>query len=203
VARLKLGHIKRRQGYVRTRTLGSMPVAYSKYLNDTLRERLVELSGGSVEAQLDLREELALAKMTVEDVVSVYSATCQAAETLGPDHAGAAEAKLYAGQQLRSTLKDLFDLAERLAKIAYSPTRAQIPVALLGMVLDQVVTEAYDVFGEEPEVIQKINELSTRIKSVRLPSLEGTTITPDMDVTAMDRTIPDSPEEPHELKVAQ
>lgn len=181
-----------------------IPVAYSKYLSNTLAERIMELASGSRDEQLDLSEDLALVRLTARDAAVMYDALCQTPvmSAEGRPIEAVLQARLAAGAILREALKEVADMCERYVKVAYAPSRSQISVLNLDMILSQVVTEAYDVLGESPDMIAKVMELSQRVKAIRLPDENiGTTITPDMDVLAMDRTIPASPED-QSLKIA-
>lgn len=175
-----------------------VPVVYSKFLSDSLRERIEELASKPVDEQFDLRQEFALVRQTALDAAILYDA----ASALPRENPRSDIERIKAGKRLRAVLRDVFDLAEKMVRIAYAPNRAQVSITNIGLVLDQVATVAYDVFGEEPEMIDKITLLSQRLREVRLPREdEGTTLTPDADVLEMDASVPSQPQD-QSLKLA-
>jgi hypothetical protein len=184
-----------------------LPVAYSKYLGDTLAERIKELAEQPPEEQLDLSEDLALVRITARDAAIMYDAL-YAQElsdvTEGTTKTRLLEARLAAGQILRDALKQVADMCEQYVRVAYAPNRATVGVTNINLVVGQLMQEAHEVFGESPEMIAKVMELADRAKRIRLPNEDQmTTITPDMDVLAMDKTIPAAPEAAQPLRLAQ
>ena len=156
---------------------------YSKHLTHTLQEVVEETLTQSIQEQLDLTEELAVIRGTVQDVCKLYD--------MSPEPGGSNDqnsSRLQAGALLRATLREVISSCEAAARVA-AISRERISVHNLSIVLNQVVRCAWQVFGDDHD---KAKEFERLIKAtVRLPDeVHGTVITPDEDVAAMDDSIP-------------
>lgn len=171
-----------------------LPVTYSKYLSDSLKSRLIELAGDE-DDPFDLTEDMRLAQSTAVDAAMLYDVTKAASEQLvlqatTPEQAIAAmRMTLEAGQVMRETLDEVGSIVERAQRVR-EKSREVVRVEDLGLVVNQLVLVAHEVFGEERlDLVQQFAEAARR---VRLPrdGTQGTNITPDRDVLAMDSTVP-------------
>lgn len=159
------------------------PAVYSKHLSDSLKSRLAELQG---QDKYDLTPELDLARCTALDAAKLYDVV----STLSDDEDGLSK-KIAVGQVLRDTMHEVADICGKAQNVAAGNKRGVIDVQALHLVVVQMITIAHDIFGDvvPPELIEEYGE---RIKQIKLPrdGTEGTELTPDTDVLAMDDTIP-------------
>ena len=163
-----------------------LPYVYAKYLSRALTERIADASG--LTDRLDLSAELDLFRATAVDAARLYDATL--ADNV-PD-----EARHAAGQLLREVLDQVGVFVERYARVE-TARKDVLTVGSLHVVITQIATMAHDVFGEEPQMITKVREFSDRLRELRLAgptAQDGTDITPDEQVLAMDDTIPNAEE---------
>jgi len=162
-----------------------LPHVYARHLSSALTERIADAAGLS--DRLDLSQELDLFRATAVDAARLYDATL--ADGV-PD-----EARHAAGALLREVLDQVGQFVERFARVEAS-RKDVLTVGSMQVVVTQIATMAHDVFGEEPAMITKVREFSDRLRELRLPGpkadMDGTDITPDMQVQAMDATIPEA-----------
>ena len=169
-------------------------VFYAKVLGKTLQDKLKEIVESPNHEQMNLREEIALAKISAADTVQLYDGVCALYETAPPEkRATLGEAKLQTGAVMRSVLGDVVDMCDKVTRVELA-MKDKVTVQNIVIIVNQITKIAFDVFGVDN--IEACYEFERRIKDqVRLPSdgPEGTTITPDQDVLEMDDTIPARP----------
>lgn len=173
-----------------------LPVFYGKVLGKTLHDKLKELVEAPNHEQLNMREEVHLAKISAADMVQLYDGVSTLLESCPDDNQRKklAEAKLVTGAQMRAVLGDVIDMCDKVVRIE-AGLHDKVTIQNIVIIVNQISRLAYEVFGEEH--MDKCLEFERRIKAeVRLPSEgpEGTTITPDQDVLEMDDTIPALPD---------
>lgn len=169
------------------RAVERLPEVYSRYLSNKLSERMAELAG--VPDELDLKEELALLRSTAIDAAQLYDLAANA-----PDNTkDIQQLRVAAGAIVRETLSEVRDMVESIVAIE-EKRRETLTVPSLHIVVTQIVDLMYDELGDVVPV-DKIRGLANRMKDIRLPSdeVQGTVLTPDMDVREMDETIPSAP----------
>lgn len=156
-----------------------MPRFYSKYLTRTVQEAVEEALAVSPREQLQLFEELALMRDLAGQAVALYSA---ARET------GKAEVMMQAGMLMQQHLKEVIATCESAARID-AAAKDKVSVHTLHHFVDQLVRVAFETFGDTDKAREFEFAIRTQIK---LPSsgVNGTDITPDQDVTEMDRSVP-------------
>lgn len=158
-----------------------LPKFYSSQLSDTLAERVQEMLSGAPAEQLRLYEELALVRLTAQDAVQLYDI----AHKEGAD----IEARMTAGVILREILGDVVKTCEAAAKVE-ATARDKVSVHNLQFILNQVVRIAYELFEPDNHELAVEFEKSIRV-NVRMPDeIQGTSVTPDMDVNEMDLSVP-------------
>ena len=178
-------------------------MAYSKYLSESLADRLQDLVARPLREQINAVEELGLMEIAATDAVQLYNlveqtteSELQKLETLDEGEAkknavvrDVLQQRMAAGMLMKDALQGVVDAREQVQRIA-NDKRTSIAVQDLALLVSQFVEIAYEVFGENN--IELVNEYAARVRSVKLPrdGSEGTTLTPDMDVMAMDKTIP-------------
>jgi hypothetical protein len=173
----------------------TLPVAYSKYLSESLNERLKSLEQGTPVELLDMTEELKLAKTTIHDAAQFYDAALMAGDIAVDDKAklAALQASLAAGQLMRDVIAQVGDIAEQAATVM-GQAKEFYSVQNIPLMISQIITAIRDEIGDDtPEKVMRIAE---RIREIRMPSAgpQGTDITPDMDAQAMDATVPTAPD---------
>ena len=197
--RAKIGNVAGRK----YSQLQRLPMAYSKYLSESLADRLQDLVARPLREQINAVEELGLMEIAATDAVQLYNlveqtteSELQKLETLdeGETKKNAVvrdvlQQRMAAGMLMKDALQGVVDAREQVQRIA-NDKRTSIAVQDLALLVSQFVEIAYEVFGENN--IELVNEYAARVRSVKLPrdGSEGTTLTPDMDVMAMDKTIP-------------
>lgn len=172
-----------------------LPMFYGKVLGKTLSEKLKELVEKPNHEQLDLREEIALAKISAADMVQLYDGVSVLLEQETDDarRSQLAQAKITTGAQMRMVLGDVVDMCDKVTRVE-AGMKDKVTIQNIVIIVNQITRIAYEVFGDND--MQKCFEFERRIKEqVRLPSEgpEGTTITPDQDVLEMDDTVPAAP----------
>jgi hypothetical protein len=165
-----------------------LTVAYSKYLSESLSERMQSLSDKDL---FDVSEEVKLARATVHDVAQFYDLALLAREQADtPEKELAAlQACLAAGQLVRSVAEDVTEVAGK-AVGAMVQAKALIGVQNIPLLVAQIVQAAHDEFGDDQP--DRVKRLAERISEIRMPAegAIGTSITPDMEAAAMDATVP-------------
>lgn len=197
----------RRRGIARgadnVKRMGTMPVAYSKHLSQTLAARLEELADRSPVELLDMTEELRLAKSTIADVTTLYDLSHLALETAetAEKKQVALNACIGAGSILRDTILSLGEVTAKAAG-ALAAQKAFVGVQDIPAIAGQMVNAVREELGDDdPALVMRIAE---RLRTIRLPSSgpQGTEITPDMEAEQMDQSVPrvahDVPQEEEE-----
>lgn len=167
-----------------------LPVAYSKHLSESLASRLAELAKKPISDQLDMSEDLALARLTALDAAKLYDiATLSATQAKTPEETlRGLNGQIAAGQVLRDVISEVGDIASKAADM-FSKQREFLGVASIPALVKQCVEIMYDELGDEGS--EAVTRIAERIDQIRLPSERGgTLITPDMEVSAMDETVP-------------
>ena len=171
----------------------TMPRFYSKHLGKTLAAAIAEQEACGPDEQLQLYEELQLMRDVAGQAVQMYSVAREAIAQCDPSDTKKFNAlqvvAINAGTLMQEQLARVVSIVETaarmraLAKDNYSPQQ-------LHFVVNQLVRITAEVFDND---VDKARLLDDAIKKhLKLPSLgtDGTNLTPDMDVQAMDATIP-------------
>ena len=163
---------------------------YGSVLGPKLKAVVEELTSRPAHEQLNVYEELQLIRSTGVQAVALYSAA------LETDNA---QSVMTAALLMRDSLAFII---EQTAKVAAIEDRAKdkISVHTVSMIVQQMTRIMHRVCGEEHrDIAERFTELVS--EEVRLPSVgdtTGTSLTPDMDVTEMDATVPGLPDVPPE-----
>lgn len=164
--------------------IGGLPVFYSSRLKGTLKDAVQQALDRPVHEQLSVLEELALVRASAADVVEEY---CSAVE------ANDQRRILQTGLLLRDTMQKVANLAESATRIAMSGN--DVSVHTLHVIVNQIVRVAYEAFKDNEDKAREFERLI--FTQVKLPSLsgdvQGTSVTPDQDVAAMDAAVPYCP----------
>lgn len=165
-------------------------MAYRYMMSASLRKKMAEMQGQqSPLEQLGLFDELALMRQLAQGAVATWdAATCDENE----DKKVPEQLKAAAGILMREALNDVAKMAEHVAKIE-GMAADKLSIAQLGIVVDQIVHLAHEVFGQDDETLERCKIFSALVNErIKIPTLEvkGTSITPDQDVMAMDATVP-------------
>lgn len=161
------------------------PIVYEKYLSDSLKARLAEIAGVD---RYDVTKELELTRSTVLDAALIYDAI--------PGEK-ALEEKVAAGSILRAAIDGYIETSQKALELEIR--RGQnINASTFPMIVKQIVAKAYEAFGEDDGSKEKVRAFADAINTIRLPvfageQAQGTMITPDQIVLAMDETIPSGP----------
>lgn len=164
-------------------------MAYRYLASTALREKLNQIAGQeSPLEQLGLFEELKWMRAISQQALSVYDMAnhAEGSENITLD------AKLKAGELAKKALEDIARMAEKAAKIE-GMAADKLSIAQLGVVIDQIVQLAADVFGVDEETLERVKIFASLVdKRVKIPTFEtkGTALTPDQDVTEMGNTVP-------------
>lgn len=161
-----------------------LPQFFSKHLTKTLEEAVADAMQEDPSEQVAIFEELALFRATVIPAVKMYDAAVSSnakAETINA-----------AAALLRDQLKDVTMIAQRAAAINSAD---KVSVHSIKFVVNQIVRIAWEVMGEEHEPLARQFEELVRDRIKVSSDVQGTAITPDMDVTQMDATIPTGEDE--------
>lgn len=169
-----------------------MPRFYSRTLKPTLAARITDmLEETQPLEQLGITEELALMRDHAANAVAVYSAAVEA----GSDP----QALLTAGMMMSGALQEVVKVAKDAAAI--EDTKAKLAgafVHVMESVIVSVVRAAHEAFGDDYRVgiFEKNLREHLVIRLDRNGSglgIDGTALTPDQDVMAMDDTVPREP----------
>lgn len=155
-----------------------LPRFWSKQLGPTLTAYVREITDSPPEDQTALYEHLALMQHAAGPAIALYDLACTKDNLM---------LQVEASQLMKTALKDCANLAEQIVRIN-AAAKDKISVHHIEYVVNQIVRIIYENVGE-PE--GRIVEKAIREK-VKLPKsgVEGTSITPDMDATEMDGSIP-------------
>lgn len=164
-----------------------MPNFYRKQLTKSLTAAVSEQLQLETNEQFSIIEELALMRETCADYVQMYAIAHQAYEDAPSEDL--LECKISAGTLMREALSEVVTLAEKASKIHFT-TKNVFTALDLKLVVAQLVKIQYEVCGQKYKHIAEEFEYSI-LEKLTLPSDEqGTTLTPDQDVQAMDSTVP-------------
>jgi hypothetical protein len=171
-----------------------LPKFYRGKLSKTLTAFVDECLTTGVQEQLDLLEELAVARGLTGEVGMLYMAACEMPESTPEER----EKKFAAIELLRPAMKDwvgwVADMTERAARVR-ATVRDKISATDLQQVLAQVVRIAHDTLepghlsGRDAAVALE-RALSEQIVLPSRDGENGTDIAPGDDVRDMDDSIP-------------
>jgi hypothetical protein len=167
---------------------------YRKNISAALAATIEQMTAINPEEQLQLYDELALMRHAAGNAVGMYNKAVEAheAETDPTKKKILAELVLQCGLVMRDHLNEVIRTAETAARIN-AAAKDKISLHQLHYFIEQVTRCAYVAFeGDEQRALTYERHLKEYIKLPRL-GVEGTDLTPDMDVTAMDATIPKEP----------
>jgi hypothetical protein len=168
-----------------------MPRFYGKYLTRTLSEALEESTSISPAEQLQLYDELALIRDAAGQAVQMYALAREALEQ-NKDAAKTSALQqivMQASLLMRDHLSEVVKVCESAARIEQQ-AKDKISIHQLHFFINQIVRCAYDAFDGSIEHAQTFENYVRN--HIRLPASgeNGTALTPDMDVQAMDDTVP-------------
>ena len=159
-----------------------LPMFYAKVLNKTITEIVEQQLESDPAEQVGVFEELALVRVHAQQAVALYNAATEGDEVKS-------ETVMAAGSLMVDVLQTVADFAKTASTIS-SQQAGKFSIHNLRHVINQIVRIAYDVFGEKYDVLAKEFERQVR-ERIRMPNeVDGTHLTPDLDVTEMDDMIP-------------
>jgi hypothetical protein len=150
---------------------------YSKHLTGTLKAYVETCTGIDPNDQLSLFEELALVRHLAGDSIRLYQ---------GAQQSGKPELLSGATALMREALSHVVKTCEAAARID-ALAKDKISIHNLTFLVEQIVRIAFKTLDEDDA-----RRFEVMVRSeIRIQSgPDGTMLTPDMDVTAMDDTIP-------------
>lgn len=168
---------------------------YTEVLKPTIARRVAaQLQGSAFLEQISVEEELALMRDGASQAVAAYADVVEK-HAEKPDE-NMTQALLVTSAVMRDALKDVVAMAKDTATLHEMRQKLNGAVAaVMSDVVQAIVRAAWEIFEDD----HKIGELEKRIREHlemrQFPvqdgeDLRGTTLTPDMDVTAMDASIP-------------
>lgn len=166
-----------------------LPIFYRKNMTKTLAQAVEEQLAVSPQEQLNLYEELALMRDACGQAVGLYSKARELADA-EPDNMKAQNMVLESSLLMRDYLKEVVSICESAHRIEAS-AKDKVSVHQLHFFVAQLVQQIYKGVGEDITTARHIEHLIRT--NLALPAAQGstgTTISPDMDVRAMDETIP-------------
>lgn len=183
----------------------SMPRFYSRVLSKSLNEVIDAELLAPVDEQLSLLEELSLSRQMVADAAQLWSKYRDELRELTEAKARGItevtdaiielarcryEMACQAQQSILTFVKEMGESAARL----HVAGKDKLNVLTLQSVTNQIVRCAHEAFQHDQRAAEEFERLIRT--SIRVPGMtaEGTDLTPDMDVTAMDDSIPAAPD---------
>jgi hypothetical protein len=161
-----------------------LPRSYTHALKGALAATIqTQLEESEPFEALDLTEELLLVRNSAANAVAIYSQALDEGATL--------DVVMQAGLIMQGQLSAVADMCDKAAKVAQQ--RNAIAGAFtdtLARVISSVLHAAYEVWGNDHSVGEFEKLLRSKLKERKLPGAEGTALTPDLDVTEMDDTVP-------------
>jgi hypothetical protein len=191
--------------------LGRMPRFYSKVLSLSLREALEADLALPPEMQFSLSEELALTRQVASQAIGLWAQLLESqpiptdpnATDIDKTRTQQAEQMRRAAIELaRAAMEQSLDRVRTFATDAariFAGVKDKCNIHTIQTVLNQVTRTMYLACGNEPEGLRYAERFEQLIKeNIRLPDLangaDGTTLTTDQTVTAMDLTVPAGPD---------
>lgn len=173
--------------------LYAMPRFYTKFLTKSLSDALEESTGVAPSEQLQLYEELALVRIAAGDAVKTWAVATQALEecTDAKKKPVLENLRDMAACIMRDHLREVVSICESAARIE-SNAKDKVSIHQLHYFVNQIVRCAYHAFEDNIENAQVFEEYVRKTIHLPSPGNEGTSLTPDMDVQAMDDSIPAS-----------
>lgn len=162
---------------------------YGKRLGPKLTAYVEEMLAQPHNEQLRLNEELALMRVCAGDALSLYSAANELPENVKNRNEMIANAATIMQASLEQVVKTC-EIAARIDAMA----KDKFSVHTLQDVVSQLTKLVHDCFAHDEAALLLFD--SRLNAELRLPktTADGTLLTPDMDVMAMDSTIPREPE---------
>jgi len=159
---------------------------YSKFLGKTLREKFDDFMGESHHEMVQLYEELALCRTSAAEAVAMFSAA-----TEGKDIS--LETKALAARCMQDALERVKELCLAISKIE-KDTEDKVSLSVIDLIVLQIIRAIQREVGTSEDGKALGERIERRIREeVRLPKSDksahnedGTEITPDQQVTAMD-----------------
>ena len=176
-------------GRSRVSRVGRMKRVYSQHLGPTLKKRLEEMLDASHDDQVQLYEELALSRIMAQEAVALADIALSSAN----DDKGNGVSKGLAIDIVQKSLIVVKDFALAAAKLE-TDAKNTVSLRVVDLFIAQIMKSIAAVLGEDTKTVELIESHiaeNVRIPSSRDPnvSIEGTTLTPDKMVEAMDDTI--------------
>jgi hypothetical protein len=172
------------------REFAKIPSMYSKYLSQSLKERLLSLAERPDHERLSLDAEIDLTRESVLSEIRLYDLACQNHEKalnteLEPE---CLLYKIQAAERMRAGLDTVASLCERVVRMR-AAGKESLPVHAVNMLIMQVTKIAHETMPEEfvPQFVQR---LAGEVRISDEHSVRGTHLTPDQDARDMDATIP-------------
>lgn len=163
-----------------------LPKHYTRHLGETLKGRIESLANEAHQEQVQLYEELAVARVIAERAVKLAEPVLTNGDMDVKMHA-------LALGVLGEALSNVKDLVLAAAKIE-NDSREKVSVRVLDLFVLQLLRAIYRSCDEdvatriEAEVRDSVS-LPSGDQPLEIPEVEGTTLTPDDAVRAMDDTI--------------
>lgn len=166
-----------------------LPYVYKKYLTKTLQAAVLDATGQNPAEQLQLFDELALVRESIGPIIETYGKLLEARELVqDPEKREKINVALQsAGIVMRDALKEVATMCEMAARVNAAASD-KVSVLALHHFVNDIILAAHDMFGNNVEMVYQFEALIKQ--RVKLPSNEGTVLTPDQDVIDMDSTIP-------------
>lgn len=146
------------------------------------------LAANSPAEQLDLYEELALMRDVAGRAVQTYAEAVELAASK-PESTDAKELMMLAGCAMKEHLDDIVKTVESISRIE-NGAKDKVSIAQLHFFIDSILRCSHQVYADDEQKAMQFAEL-VRMQ-IKLPSLgvNGTMLTPDADVMAMDASVP-------------
>jgi hypothetical protein len=160
---------------------------YTKTFRPAVAERVADILKDKMSVDhLDLTEELALLRVLADDVGQQYAKANEIS-----DEAKREDAMVIAGIAFSSMLERVSKMAEAASRVQDAKVKIQGAFAtVMASVINVVVGAAWEVFGDDYKVREFDRVIRAKLEEKKVPGYDGTDLTPDMDVTSMDDTIP-------------
>ena len=171
--------------------IGNMKRVYSQYLGPTLKSRLEEMLDASHDDQVQLYEELAMSRVMAQEAIKLADIALSQADDKNKNGNGINKGlAIDIVQKSLSVVKDFALAAQKLETDA----KNTVSLRVVDLFIAQIMKSIQSVLGDDTRTVELIESHiaeNVRIPSSRDPnvSIEGTILTPDKIVEAMDDTI--------------
>lgn len=167
---------------------------YKKFLGPTLREAMEEMLCMREDEQMSLLEELALMRNMAGEAIALYQGALQIGVkpdgTLDPTKEQARRLAITNACSLMSASLEQVRVMAKTASDISAQGKDKYSIQTLEVIVDQIVKMVDQCFGEYDEEIKAFNILIREQLKIPKRGVDGTELTPDMDVAEMDSTIP-------------